>query len=414
MKLGIKKFKVRDVFFHERSKYENGILYINIKEFEEIILEGIDDFKIHFDIAKPSESTRIIHVMDTVKPAYKPEGSSFPGWLSETKDTGVGITHQLENVTIMQTCKFPGVQEGIIDMSGEGSKYSVFSKKINIVMNMEIINKDIEKAKFAYDVKVMILRAAEYLAKLTENSSAFTLENYELKEYSGDLPKIGYVYYIQAQGNLRNVHVYGEDNVTMGPVMLHPNEILDGALISANYIIACQKNPSYFHQENPIVKNLYDRHGKELDFVGVFISTESSKLDEKKNNAFQIAKLASKHNLDGIIISQEGGGHADVDLMLSLEECEKLGIKGVIVTNEIAGEQGDLPPLVSYSNMADAIISNGNNDCIITLDKVDKVIGGNEILNGKFIASDSFITSLGIVYTSTNQLGMNKMTTFNY
>ncbi len=100
--------------------------------------------------------------------------------------------------------------------------------------------------------------------------------------------------------------------------------------------------------------------------------------------------------------------------MLAVEECEKLGIKAVIQTNEIAGPLGDLPPLVSYSNMADAVVSNGNNDEIICLDKMERVIGGNSILNGKFVAEDSFETNIGIMYTSTNQLGINNMTSFVY
>ncbi len=314
----------------------------------------------------------------------------------------------------MQTSTFPGVQEGIVDMSGKGSKYSVFSKKINIVIIIEPVNKETSKKDFAYFTKIIILRTAEYLAKLTENCNDYEVENYELKPIIKNLPKIAYVYYIQAQGDLRNVHIYGGDNVKMNPVFMHPNEIIDGAIVSGNYIIACQKNPTYFHQENPVIKEMYRRDGHEFNFSGVIVSTESSKLDDKQNNAKKIADIALKLKCDGVVITQEGGGHADVDLMLAVEECEKLGIKAVIQTNEIAGPLGDLPPLVSYSNMADAVVSNGNNDEIICLDKMERVIGGNSILNGKFVAEDSFETNIGIMYTSTNQLGINNMTSFVY
>lgn len=414
MELFIKKFKVKDIIFCEESKYEDNVLYINKQHLISTILEGINDYKVDIDIALPGDSTRIVHIMDTVIPSYKISQSTFPGWLSESYKAGQGIMHQLDGITVMQTAQFPGVQEGIVDMKGEGSKYSAFSKKINIVITIEVINKEINKKHFAYDTKMIILKAAEYLAELTKDSIEDNLEIYKLKEKNKNLPNVGYIYYIQAQGNLRNVHIYGENNEEMDPRYLHPNEIMDNALISANYIIACQKNPTYFHQNNPVIQNLYQRDGKELNFGGVIISTESSKLEEKQKNSQKIAELAKEVGFDGVIITQEGGGHADVDLMSSLEACENLGIKAVIQTNEIAGIEGDLPPLVSYSNMADAIITNGNNDQVVKLDKMDKAIGGKDILNGKFDSKDEITTSLGIIYTSTNQLGVNKMKTVSY
>ncbi len=414
MELEIKKYFVKDVVFGSQSKYENHILHINKRDLINSILGDLKGYEIQIELARPGERTRIIHIMDTVKPSYRSKGHAFPGWLGDRHNGGEGIIHQLEGMTVMQTGQFPGIQEGIVDMTGKGSKYSIFSKKINLVLVTKLIDKEISKADFAYHTELMILRSAEYIAKLTRSCKEDKVDSYKLDPGRKKLPKIGYIYYIQAQGDLRNVHLYGQNCIDMEPTLLHPNEILGGGLVSANYIIACQKNPTYIHQENPVIKGLYERDGKELNFSCVILSTESSLMEKKEENARKIAQLALGLQLDGVIITQEGGGHADADLMMSLEECEKLGIDTVIQTNEIAGPVGDLPPLVTYSNMADAIVTNGNNDEVVLLDRVDRVIDGYEILNGKFKAKDSFETSLGILYTATNQVGINTMTTFMY
>lgn len=414
MELFIKKFKVKDLVFFEESKYKDNILYINKDDLISTILEGIDGYEIELDIAKPGDSTRIVHIMDTVIPSYKISQATFPGWLSETCKAGEGSMHQLDGITVMQTAKFQGVQEGIVDMKGEGSKFSVFSNKINLVITMEVKDTEISKNDFAYETKIIILRAAEYLAKLTKDSTEDNLQTYKLEEKNNNLSNVGYIYYIQAQGNLRNVHIYGENNEEMEARYLHPNEIMDNALISANYIIACQKNPTYFHQNNPVIKELYKRDGKEFNFAGVILSTESSKLEEKQSNSRKIAELAKDLGIDGVVITQEGGGHADVDLMMAAEACEKIGIKAIVITNEIAGANGDLPSLVAFSKTQDAIVTCGNNDEVISVDAVDKVIGGRDLQNGKLDAHSSFTTSLGIMYTSTNQLGANKMTTVEF
>lgn len=414
--LTIRKHHVSSIVWGERASFSAGKLTLNKEQLIAASLHDLKNYEIDFEFALPGESKRIVHITDAVRPAKKNDGlSAFPGWLKGANQAGQGITCQLDNMAVMQSCRFSDIQEGIVDMSGTGALYSTFSKTINLVMIVTPLGSNIDKKELALDLKMMILRAAEYTASLAFGQSGGVENRYELGAASAEtLPRIGYAYFIQAQGPLRNVHIYGEDCVTMKPRILAPEAILDGALVSGNYIIACQKNPTFMHQENPIIKGLFEQDGTTLSFRGVIVSTESSSLEGKKENAFLIAQLASEMRLDGILVTQEGGGHADVDLMLTLDECEKAGIKSVILTNEIAGPRGDLPPLVSYSDRADAIVTNGNNDQVIILDSVAESVGGLDILGGKFNARDGFETSLGIIYTSTNQLGYNSMKTIVY
>lgn len=151
-----------------------------------------------------------------------------------------------------------------------------------------------------------------------------------------------------------------------------------------------------------------------MDFVGAICATESNLLDGKRESAAGITKKALELHCDGMIITQEGGGHADVDLIFTNDALTDAGIRTVVIANEIAGPDGILPPLVSFSSKVDATISTGNNDQVIELDAMDKSIGGDAISNGAHNATDGFKTPLGIMYTATNQLGVSNMTTKAY
>lgn len=409
--LKIRNYQAKSLKFSENSSYHAGRIDLCKKEINAYCLEGIEEMELNFETATPEESVRIVHVTDTVMPVWKEKGSTFVGWTEGEDLCGQGVLHRMHGVTVMQTCKYPGIQEAIVDMSGTGSRYCKFSGMINLVISVELKNKEYDKVLLAKNLNLILLRAAEYLGKLTRDKEPDSQEILEEKGKNKELLKIGYVYYIQAQGPLRNVFIKGADCTQMKPRFMNFCEILDGALVSGNYIIACQKNPTYFHQYNPVINELIQRNGTELNAVGVIVSTESGLLEKKKENAQLIARQAKEKGMQGVIITQEGGGHADVDLMFALEACEEEGIAAVIETNELAGANGELPPLVASSPRADAIVTNGNNDEIIYLDSVEKVIGGSRILDGKSEASASLETGMGILYTSTNQLGVNCMKT---
>ena len=61
-------------------------------------------------------------------------GDVFPGLLSEeVLPAGKGITYALKGCVVTTTGPIVGFQEGLIDMTGPGADFSIFSKYINIV-----------------------------------------------------------------------------------------------------------------------------------------------------------------------------------------------------------------------------------------------------------------------------------------
>lgn len=412
MKLQIKKYNVNDAVFSTETKYLDGILSISLDDLKKFVLKDINSIDIDVNIAKQGEETRIIHVLDTVKAVYKPQGATFPGLIDENEKVGEGITHELNGIAVIQTGLFDGVMEGIIDMYGEGSKYSYFSNTINIVVSMNVLE-DISLEQFTQYSKSILLRTSKYLAQATRLVEPSEVQIYEKSIENKGLKKVGYVCYMESLGLLRNVYFYGNDTTDIKPTLVHPNEILDGALVSGDFEIASHKNPTFFHQSNPIIRELYNRDGSDVEFSGVIISTERGVLGIKQDNAKKIANIAESLNLDGVIISKEGGGHADTDIMLCTKELESRGIKTVITLNEIAGKDGDLPSIVSTTEKADAVVTNGNNDEVVKVNSMKVVYGGDKI-NGKIDAKNEFETSLGLIYCSTNQLGFNKMSMKEY
>jgi len=375
-------------------------------------MAGVEGIEIKLSIAKPGDKTRITHVMDSAKPVYKLNGPTFPGLVDASEKVGEGETLTLDGIAVVQTGSYPGVMEGIIDMHGEGSKYSYFSNTVNLVVEMNVID-EMSSETFAKLSKEIVLKTAKLVALAACDQEPTSVQTFEKNQNVDGLKKVGYVCYMESLGLFRNVYLYGKDTTDIRPKVVHPNEIIDGALVSGNFEIAAHKNPTYFHQTNPIITELCKRDGKELSFEGVILSTERGVLEIKESYAKEIALFAQEMNLDGVIISKEGGGHADADLMLCVKELQERGIDTVITLNEIGGPNGDLPPIVSATPEADAVISNGNNDELITFDSVETVLGG-EMINGSIDAKTSFESSVGLVYCSTNQLGVNTMAIKEY
>ena len=225
----------------------------------------------------------------------------------------------------------------------------------------------------------------------------------------------------QTQGLLHDTYVYGVDAKKIVPTFLYPTEIMDGAILSGNCVSACDKNTTYHHLNNPIIKSLYEKHGKELNFMGVIITNENVFLADKMRSSDWTAKLCRLFGLDGAIVSQEGFGNPDTDLIMNCKKIEAEGIKTVIVTDEYAGRDGASQSLADADKSADAVVTGGNANEVITLPPMDKIIGMldyTDRIAGGFAGSlkeDGSITAeIQVITGATNELGFNKLSAKGY
>ena len=388
MRLELGKIFIKDIQFASESKIENNVLYVNKDELRKAIWDDEAIVSVEFDIAKPGESVRITPVKDVIEPRVKVEGRGgiFPGVLSKVDTVGEGKTIALKGMAVVTTGKIVGFQEGIVDMTGPGAEYTPFSKLNNLVIIAEPAE-GIKQHEHEKAVRFIGFKAAKYLGELARNLQPEETKVYETKplleqiaEYP-NLPKVGYVYMLQTQGLLHDTYVYGVDAKQIVPTILYPTEIMDGAIVSGNCVSACDKNPTYVHLNNGVIEELYEKHGKEINFLGVIITNENVYLADKERSSNWTAKFTKYLGLDAAIVSQEGFGNPDTDLIMNCKKIETEGVKTVIVTDEYAGQNGASQSLADADPKANAVVTGGNANQLIVLPKLDKIIGHIDVVN---------------------------------
>ena len=423
MRLEMGHIYIKDIQFSDVSKIEDGILYVSREEAEKTALEDEKIKSVTFDIARPGESVRITPVKDVIEPRVKVSGRGgiFPGVLAKVDTVGSGTTYALKGMAVVTAGKIVGFQEGIIDMSGPGADYTPFSKTVNLVMVCEPQD-GLEPHDYEAAVRFAGFRVAAYVGELAKGLTPDETKVYEtcnikegIQKYP-DLPRVAHVQMLQSQGLLHDTYVYGVDAKKILPTMLSPTEVMDGAIVSGNCVSACDKNPTYVHQNNPVVEDLFAQHGKKLNFVCQIITNENVYLADKMRSSDWTAKLCRMLDLDGVIVSQEGFGNPDTDLIMNCKKIEAEGIKTVIITDEYAGRDGKSQSLADADPAADAVITGGNANEVVILPKMDKVIGTLDYVNKIAGASENTLredgsleVELQVITGATNETGFNKL-----
>ena len=392
MKLKIGNFYVKDIIFGETTKFEQGILQINKEEALRVVYEDENITDADLIIAKPGDKVRIVPVKEAIEPRYRVEGGPvFPGVTGELMQTGNGATYALKNSSVLVVGKkWGGFQDGLIDMSGEGAKYTLFSELLNICLVADT-NEDFEKNEQQKKNKALRwagMRLSEYLGKTVANLEPEDIEVYELNpltkrtEKENMLPNVAFVMQPQSQMEEMGYNdlVYGWDANHMLPTFMHPNEILDGAVISGSFMPSSSKWSTYDFQNYPMIKRLYEEHGKTINFVGVIMSNLNVALEQKERAALFVAQIAKSLGVDAAVVAEEGYGNPDADFIACIVALENAGIKTVGVTNECTGRDGASQPLVTLDQKADAIVSCGNVSELIILPPMETVIGDLESL----------------------------------
>lgn len=409
VKLELGHFFVKKVTFGEVTGFSKGTLTINKEEAIAFVKEDEHITDCDIVIANPGDETRIVPVKEAVEPRAKVNSkcAAFPGVTGDLSQAGIGRTNALKGCSVLAVGKHWGsFGDGLIDMSGEGAKYTLFSQLINICL---VADTDEEFERHSQQKKNHAIRwgahrLAEFLAKAVENEEPDEMEILELGSISKRgseveaLPAVVYIMQPQSQMEEKGYNdlLYGWDLNQFLPTLLHPNEVLDGAMIGGSYMCCSSKFSTYDFQNNPTIKRLYNDHGKTINFLGVIMSNLNVSLEQKERSTYFVAKLAQMIGADGAIIAEEGYGNPDADFIGCIVALEDLGIKTVGMTNECTGRDGRSQPLVTLDEKADAIISCGNVSHLVELPAMKNVIGELESLSRDGISGGwSFDEKLG-------------------
>ena len=359
---------------------------------------------ISVSLARPGDDTRVLCVKDVVQPRIRKSGGDVLGVLD-----GVAVA----------TCgPIVGFQEGVIDMSGPGAAYTPFSQLHLVVLELAVRDgltpHDHEKA-----VRAAGLTAAEIVAEVCVGAAPERTETIARDALPADsgLPRIAYVYMVLSQGLLHDTYVFGRDAKAGLPVIADPARILDNGVVSGNCVSACDKTTTYHHQNNPMIAELLRGHGSRWDFAGTVITNAPVRLGDKRASAEAAVALVREMGADGAVVSKEGFGNPDADLMMLVRGLERVGIATVGITDEFAGTDGGSQSLADTTPEADAIVSTGNANQRLVLPPMTTVIGPPpdlERLAGGYPHSlrqdGSLEVELQAIMGATNELGFGRLT----
>lgn len=424
MKLELRRIHIKDIQFGDKLAVENGVLTVNKEDLIERLKEDerIKDVKV--DIARPGEKVRIIPVKDVIEPRVKIEGAGngFPGASTKIAQLGDGKVNVLYGAAVVTVGDIVGFQEGVVDMWGEGAKWTPFSKTYNLVVDITPVE-GLDPHTHEATVRLAGLKAAEFIGEAGREVEPDEVLTYgmesnalETKKYP-DLPKVLYVEMLISQGLLHDGYIYGVNSQLILPTLIHPNEELDGAVISGNCVAACDKITTYQHQNNSVILDLYAQHGKTINFLGVILTPELTTLEGKFRTCDYTAKLCKTLGADGVIVSEEGYGNPDSDLVMICKRLENAGIKTALITDECSGRDGMSQPLTDTASEAVAVVSTGNVSHVVTLPPADKVIGSAESIatlaggwDGALLEDGTLMCELNAVIGATSEIGYHNCT----
>lgn len=396
---------IRRIEYGPTTQVRDGVLEINPDEVCRAALGAAPDLRrVDVHLVRPAESVRIACVKDVIEPRVARPGPS--------NDARVCA---LRGVAVATCGRIVGFQEGLIDMSGPGASYSPFSSLCLLVLEADV-SAECGPHRHEAALREAGLAVAECLA-LAASGDPNAVERFELAAPSPELPRVAYLYMLLSQGLLHDTWVEGQNARQGMPRLADPWIALAGGIVSGNCVSACDKNTTWHHQNNPVIRELFRRHNRDLVFAGCVLTHAPVRLTEKERSASRAVELVLGLEVAGAVISKEGFGNPDADLMMLIRGLENAGVRTVAITDEFAGQDGASQSLADTTPQADAVISVGNANERVILPPMQRTLGsasGVPRLAGagpKSVLPDgSLAVELQAIVGATNQLGCGHLT----
>jgi sarcosine reductase len=433
MRLELHIVKIHDIRFGDRTRVQQGVLTINRPELQEL-LEGDKRLqRVEVELARPGERCRIIQVADVIEPRAKMESRAddFHALVGKHSSTGQGRTRVLRGAAlVLVDCRKKGEdrismdpRDHIIDMCGPGAEVGVYGKTFNVVL-LPHPKEGVKVPQYQAALKLAGVKAAAYLAGVAGEAEADEVEIYDLpplteitKGMEG-LPKVTYIFQVlslQYEPVPGEPVFFGTQAGGIVPAILHPNQVLDGAITSALPGLNMQ---TYRIQNHPIIRELYKKHGEELCFAGVIATVAHNNVfdfDRMANIAASMAKWVI--GADGAVLTKTGGGAPELAIARTAERCEQLGIKTAIAMLHMGADFKDsrygASTIFSIPEV-DAIVSMGFPFEKLVLSPVDRVIGAADVVGEGTVVGGEMLQPLSSIYGVLCQLGSSRMTAVRY
>ena len=385
MRLEIESIDIKDIQTGPKTLAKDGVLYINPKELEELILKDNRIESVDINLVRPGDRVRIVNLMDVVQPRCKIDRfeADFPGFVGRLQTAGSGRTRSLRGIAVLVSNPHTKRKySSFLDMSGLGVKLSRYGQTKNISIAPHV-SEGTEERDFEDAAKIAGFKTAVFLAAAAEGHAVAETEVYELDMAdtmrNKDLPRVAYYYQMYSPQHdhlgIPDPCFYGTEVSNFMPTIIHPNEVLDGGVVGHHTMRSLD---TYSIQNHGVIKELYRHHGKDLVFAGVVFGVASTEPVARKRKAMMAANLIKNVlGADGAVLTKIHGGMPHVDLALVGEECEKLGVRTAVF----------IQSLVSSGTLAEVLLFNNESlDLIITMAatqerirlplEADRILGG--------------------------------------
>ncbi|SHH60276.1 glycine reductase [Sporobacter termitidis DSM 10068] len=378
MKLKRLYVDIDGVVFDSRSFIDGHTLHISKEELEAVA--GDKAFStVELFVAAPGTRCRILNMGDIVQPTLKleDEDATFPGVVGRMKTAGRGTSLMLRNVVISETAEVKIQLPSLVEMTELGAAHTDFAKYFHIVIDA-FPAEGVPREDYLTALHKASKKLAKHVAAIAKDCAPDDTEEFTLEREGLDgLPRVAYLADVFCHAPFVEMTLYGESMAAAMPVIIHPNEILDGAVTNKDYDNSSNADPTYVWQNHPIILELYRRHGVDLNFAGVVLSNIHHTVEWKQRNATMAAAMI--HNqlrADGCIITKEGGGHPQVDVGFATDVLEgEFGVRTTLILAEFLSPNNDARgQLLFKSKYADAIVSTGCFD-MVDLPAADTAIG---------------------------------------
>jgi glycine reductase len=426
MQLTLAIHPITEITFGTATHLDGTVLSASKEELLRLVLEDSAFENVDFEIVRPGESCRAGPVFDIVEPRAKgPDGSpDWPGILGPPQTAGMGTTHVLEGaaVTLLRE-KSPGDSRGpagsVLEMSGPPAQRTRYAT-LNHLTVIPHTQPGLPDHALQRAYRVAQLKVAVHLARAALDATPARTQTFDTIESSDQdraaLSRVAYVGQIfsrQRKPALDEPILYGADTDGMLPVVLHPNEWLDGAVVPS-YHSSLGGAETYFYQNHPVIMKLYRRHeGREFNFVGTVATIASANNFDRERNcqfAANLVKWALK--ADAAVLTKFGGGVPHTDLSETARLLEGMGVKTVVQVTDLARDRRVESALLFNFPEVNAIVCIGGNSTAWELPRVERVIAANSGL-AELLAGPFEIESLNVVGVA-NQQGASRLRAMVY
>ena len=420
MELTLAIHQIRALRFGDSTHLDGSTLVVDQASLATHLLEDPRLQSVDMDIANPGEACRIGVVFDIIEPRAKASGvgSDYPGILGPIATAGKGTTHLLRGaaVTIVDEAAPVNISK-IVEMTGPASEESPYS----VLHHLAIVphtDPNLERHVAQNALRLASVKASVFLAKAALDQQPDSTEVFQsdgpTQAGRDGLPRVAYIGQIHSRQRVAEVDeqiLYGANTAGMVPVMLHPNEWLDGGVVSGYQNMGVE---TYFYQNHPIITELYrwHREGK-VTLVGTVATMAASDNEDRERNCMLASDMV-KWNLaaDGVALTKYGGGAPHADMALTARLCEESGIYTTVQVSDMSRDrQAESALLFNYPEV-DAIIYVGGGDTYWNLPAVEKVVAGSPAMAAALEVSQEI--PAGGICGVTSQQGISKLRCFVY